>query len=248
MKKTLIALAALSSMVYAATDITLSPLDAATGWSFGHNNASKSATPSLAEGAITYANGDWSRGYAVYDVAENITIDCPVHTMTVSMTITSSTANSCKTLALVGTDKTIVIGGGRWSNAIQMGETETADTYYQFQAAETGGTFVTVTETAPAAFHDNMPVTLSYDIAWDETASAFVATGKFGESSLGTINLGTSFTLDKVVISLDGGTDGGKAHSQTVSAMVVAAHLPEPATATLSLLALAGLAARRRRH
>lgn len=68
-----------------------------------------------------------------------------------------------------------------------------------------------------------------------------------------TVNLGDSLTVDHLYVSLDGhnweyGMENGNNTSQISNLkLIVSAAAPEPATATLSLLALAGLAARRRR-
>ena len=68
-----------------------------------------------------------------------------------------------------------------------------------------------------------------------------------------TVNLGDSLTVDHLYVSLDGhnwsydGVNGNNTSQISNLKLIVSAAAPEPATATLSLLALAGLAARRRR-
>ena len=89
----------------------------------------------------------------------------------------------------------------------------------------------------------NTPLTLTTEIAWSAEKSQFVATVSYGadKTILNTYDLGKSYSLDKLVFSMDGG-------SQKVSNLkIITNTIPEPTTATLSLLALAGLAARRRR-
>ena len=248
MKKTLITLLALTG-VAAADTVTIAPLTSSEGWTVGHQNTSKSTNAVLDTTAatLTLTNGDWSRGYGVYTLADAITLTNEADRLTVSFTINTTALNSLVTGTLVGSDKAITLGHGSYAdsgkNGIQSGiSTDTTGVFYNMQGSNTGGVFVTPDKIVNDSFTANTPLTLTTTVEWNTTKSQFVASLSYGETSLTSYDLGTSYTLDKLVFSLDGSS------IQTVSGVSVSANLvPEPATATLSLLALAGLAARRRR-
>ncbi len=251
MKKTLITLLALAG-VAAADTVTIAPLTSSEGWTVGHQNTSKSTNAVLDTTAatLTLTNADWSRGYGVYTLADAITLTNEADRLTVSFTINTTQLNSLVTGTLVGSDKAITLGHGSYAdsginggNGIQSGiSTDTTGVFYNMQSSNTGGVFVTPDKTVDNSFTANTPLTLTTTVEWNTTKSQFVASLSYGQTSLTSYDLGTSYTLDKLVFSLDGNS------TQTVSGVSVSANLvPEPATTTLSLLALAGLAARRRR-
>ncbi len=259
MKKTLITLLALAG-VAAADAVTIAPLTSSEGWTVGHQNDDKTPNAVLDTTAatLTLTSGDWSRGYGVYTLADAITLTNEADRLTVSFTINTTDLNSLVTGTLVGSDKAITLGHGSYAdsdknggNGIQSGiSTETTGVFYNMQGSGTGGVFVTPDKTVDNSFTANTPLTLTTTVAWNTTKSQFVASLSYGETSLTSYDLGTSYTLNKLVFSLD----GGKGTAQTVSGVSVSANIipaspnvPEPTTATLSLLALAGLAARRRR-
>lgn len=88
--------------------------------------------------------------------------------------------------------------------------------------------------------------TLTGVIAWSDTANQFQLTLSSDKTSntIIPINLGSSFTATDMVIT-SAGRDESLGKISKINLMVNI--VPEPTTATLSLLALAGLAARRRR-
>ena len=252
MKKTLITLLALTG-VAAADTVTIAPLTSSEGWTVGHENTRKTINAVLDTTAatLTLTNADWSRGYGVYTLADAITLTNVADRLTVSFTINTTNLNSLVTGTLVGSGKAITLGHGSYNdsgenggNGIQSGiSTDTTGVFYNMQKSTTGGVFVTPDKTVDDSFTANTPLTLTTTVEWNTTKSQFVASLSYGETSLTSYDLGTSYTLDKLVFSLDGSS------TQTVSGVSVSANLvPEPATATLSLLALAGLAARRRRR
>ena len=251
MKKTLITLLALCGVASADT-VTIAPLTSSEGWTLGHQNTQKNKDAVLDTSAatLTLTDADWSRGYGVYTLTDAITLTNEADTLTVSFTINTTNLNSLVTGTLVGSGKAITLGHGSYSdkgknggNGIQSGiSTDTTGVFYNMQASNTGGVFVTPDKTVDDTFTANTPLTLTTTIEWDTEKSLFVASLSYGSTSLSSYDLGTSYTLDKLVFSLDGNS------TQTVSGVSISANIvPEPATATLSLLALAGLAARRRR-
>lgn len=261
MKKTLISLLVISSLASAVNvDLNLEPLKSTTGWATGHDNTTQNKTtvPTLDHtlGTLTYTNGDWSRGYAVYTLGSPITLKTTEDTLTFSMTIQTTNANSLILGTLMGDSKSLTFGHGEYSHStkLQMGTSTVIDgTFYNMQTnvdnqgnvTHPGGTFVGDDATsADGVWKANTAITLTSKIAWSEAANGFVAKVTYGDGTLlgTTESLGQSFSLSKLSLSVDGSS------SQTISNVQLSAHLvPEPATATLSLLALAGLAARRRR-
>lgn len=257
MKKTLITLLALAG-VAAADAVTIAPLTSSDGWTVGHQNDAKTqdAVLDTTAATLTLTSADWSRGYGVYTLADAITLTNEADSLTVSFTINTTDLNSLVTGTLVGSGKAITLGHGSYSdvdknggNGIQSGiSTDTTGVFYNMQGSGTGGVFVKPDKTVDNSLTANTPLTLTTTVAWNTTKSQFVASLSYGETSLTSYDLGTSYTLDKLVFSLDGSS------TQTVSGVSVSANIipaspnvPEPTTATLSLLALCGLAARRRR-
>lgn len=248
MKKTLFALVALSGLAMAVElhTVTLNPLtDAASSWTLNHENSSKAANPTLNDGVIEYSSGNWSRGYAAYALAQPMTLDAPAHAITVTFTITTTNTDCTDVLTLISDDTALTLGGGHYNNNIQFGHSSTTTgTFYNFKdaATETGRVLSESDGVQIGAWTAGTPVTLKTTIAWDDVKSCFVATASNGATVIGTYDLGETYTLKALNISVDGDSN------QKLSALSVAYTTPEPATATLSLLALAGLAARRKRR
>lgn len=90
------------------------------------------------------------------------------------------------------------------------------------------------------------PGLVEVSIAFDSTAAAFIMTLECGEQSE-TLNLGSTVAFDTISFSGDANaTQSFSGLSMNITTVPTHA-IPEPATTTLSLLALAGLAMRRRR-
>ena len=265
MKKTFITLLALAGVAMGET-ATYSPLTSTVGWTLGDSHTAKDGTPSIntTDGTLNGAT-IWARSSAIYDV-QDITLSDEGDSLTVSFTITAGNTNTLLTGALIGNDKAIVLGHGGYSDegkadAIQYGTTSSDEgIWYNMQKEGSamnnpseGIVYVSTHGNTTGIFSANTPLTLTTSIKWDNAKSQFVATLCYGEgansSTLTSYDLGASYTLEKLVFSQDG------ADYQTISNLTIvetqaapSSNVPEPATATLSLLALAGLAARRRRH
>ncbi len=261
MKKTFITLLALAGV--AMGDVVYSPLTSSTGWTLGDSHTEKDGTPSIntTDGTL---NGSqlWARSSAVYDVAD-ITLSNATDSLTLSFTIEAGDANTLLTGALIGNDKAIVMGHGSYSDqgladGIQYGiSTNDEGIWYNMQKEGSGMSnptdglvFVSAYENTAGIFEKDTPLTLTTKIKWDATKSQFVATLSYGENDtqLAAYDLGTSYTLEKLVFSQDGSSYQTISNLKiVVSQAAPSGNIPEPTTATLSLLALAGLCARRRR-
>lgn len=252
MKKTLICLFAIGTLAGAeetwGLDLSLRPLEEESGWTIGHQNTQKTANPDINadSGTLTYTEGNWSRGYAVYTLDSPIVLQNVQDTLTFAMTIQTSDTNSLIVGTLIGSDSALAFGQGNYNTDVQMGTTDAEPgDFYNLQRSDTGGTYVTPSSTASGIFSANTPLTLTSSIAWDANENAFIATVTYGDGDtvLGKANLGQSFSLEQISLSTDG------ASTQTISDVQLSAHIliPEPATATLSLLALSALCLRRRR-
>lgn len=255
MKKTLIALFALATCVQAVeTQTETTHLLASTdNWTLTHDGGAYDTTPVIdtANETITHS-GHWNKGVAIYTFEEAIILDAPAHAITLSYTMTPRAAdNMVGALAMYADDCVIAAGvftygstySVGYSNAsaaltsqeILLGNGGSADHAYVMSGGEV---------TSLEAITANVGVVYSHTIAWDDTENAFVLTTKKDDSVVLTQKLGETYTLNKISFV----TDGSSTTSPTLSGLTLAVTAPEPATATLSLLALAGLAARRRRH
>ncbi|MDO5450730.1 MAG: PEP-CTERM sorting domain-containing protein [Akkermansia sp.] len=248
MKKTLIALLALGSVTMADTT-TYTPLTSSADWTTGHNNPSKGKVPSInnEDGVLTYTSGDWSRGYAHYSFADSgLTLEKPGDSLTITFTIETSNTNCVDTLTLIGSDKAITLGAGNYGTNVQLGtSTTTTGNFYNYKDnSDANGRVKSDVVGSVGTIAANTPVVLTMAIAWDDTKNQFVATAT-GTSSQ-TVDLGTSYTLSALNLSVDG-SSLQKMSALSVAYTTTTDPAPEPTTGALSLLALAGMVARRRR-
>ena len=250
MKKTLIALMALAGGSFADT---LTPMTSNDSWSYANNVGRGNAILDTNLGTLTLNGVRWTQAYAVYDI-EDIKLSSENDTLKVVFTILANSTDSLLTGAIVGSNGSMVMGHGAYNSlpaGIQYGHTDyTTNSFYHLQnsGGAAGGVKVSSTN-VPGIFAVNTPLTLTTDIVWNSTKNQFVATLSYGdnETTMGTYDLGSTYTLEKLIFSLDGAeTSTMKISGVTVTSEI--APVPEPTTATLSLLALAGLATRRRRR
>lgn len=249
MKKTIIAMLAASGFASAAT---YTPLDSADGWISGSNHSDRHTVqpaPTIENGSYSWAT-NWGQGYSSYDFNEAITLVAGTEsTLSLQYTLTTgNTYDGVMTLALIGGNGTdTVVSGMSYKSPLRYAVTDaTATNGYTFGTEAGWGTVLSGVNLNNSTA-GNTSYTLKYDIAWDAVDGCF----ELNVSLNGAIATDTPINLGSGDISFSGlklTTDGGHQGPSyaTVSDLTLTV-VPEPATATLSLLALAGLAVRRRR-
>lgn len=245
MKKTIIALMALAGVAMADTLV----LDDASWVTTG--------TAYVTDGTIATGFTNWQVDSVSYTLGEIINYT-QEDTLTFSFDAKSNgSGNSMLTLALIGTKNAIVVGHGTYdkpADEIQAAVTDNLTANgYGFANTNRGDD---AQLTAGATLSGGMPAggattTISGSIAWDGDTYALTLSSSAVEAVM-TYDLGlTTLDLSKIVVTLEGGngenTTGDWAMASMSNLTISTPAVPEPTTATLSLLALAGLAARRRR-
>lgn len=253
MKKTLITLMALAGVASANTSFTYIPVyeQYLGSWSYH-------GTATITDGIIQTTNTNWQVDAATYTLAETHTYTT-ADTLNFSFDATNNgTGNGALTLAIIGTSNAIVLGHGSYdkpADQIQVAVTDNVSVTGGYVFANTNpGDDLTLT--AGATLDGGMPAngvtsTISGSIAWDGDSFALTLGSSAVEGTL-SYDLGiTTLDVTKLMVTIEGGASptNGSADWQTptMSNLTITSPVPEPATATLSLLALAGLAARRRR-
>lgn len=158
---------------------------------------------------------------------------------------TRSDRDVCLTLTLMDdSGLALCIGMGKYgagNGAVAFGmTTDVSKNFYNFKDSTSSITAVTSAGTLAA----NDTAAISGLIMMNENNRVVVTLPVSGSETPATLELGENFTLNKIIVSYEG--KGGASDYPTISGLTL--KVLEPATATLSLLALAGLAARRRRH
>ncbi len=248
MKKTIIALLALGSVASAAT---ITPITEGEWTTHG--------TAVVADGTISTTNTNWQVDAATYTLSESL-IYADTDTLSFSFDAKNNgSGNSCLTLAFIGSTNAIVLGHGSYNSpadAIQVAVTDSVGITGGYVFANTNPSD-DLTLTAAKTLSSAMPAggattTISGTISWDGDTWALELGSSATDSTL-TYDLGiTTLDVSKIMVTIEGG--GSPTHNNTDWQTPVMSNLsistpavPEPTTATLSLLALAGLAARRRR-
>lgn len=247
MKKTLITLLALAGVASAETVDLLASSD---GWEFSQSSLS---------GGVLIGTGHWKSGYAYYTLGTPITLSTS-DTLELSYTLTfNTTSDVAATVALhsssdvlafgaktyVGSsnDAPLCIGYSTATEAIEANAiTFAANNGYGYIFTSYTDTGVTAGITRSSE-NETASHSIREVISW--SGDKYVASIYVDGNAVGTQDLGTSYTLEKITFASAGNTTSYDSRP-SVSNMQLAL-IPEPTTATLSLLALAGLAARRRR-
>ncbi len=253
MRKTLITLMALAGVAAANTSFSYTPISDTTLGSWSYHG-----TATITDSVITTTNTNWQVDAATYTLAETHTYTT-ADMLSFSFDATNNgTGNSALTLAIIGTSNAIVLGHGTYNrpaDQLQVAVTDNVSVTGGYVFADTNpGDDLTLT--AGATLNGGMPAngttsTISGSIAWDGDSFALTLGSSAVEGTL-SYDLGiTKLDVTKLMVTIEGG--GSPTHGNTdwqtptMSNLTITSPIPEPATATLSLLALAGLAARRRR-
>lgn len=220
------------------------PLSDQEGWVSGHYQYSDpffldEAQYNLPAGSL-YGSG-WGRPYSNYRFDSAITL-AEGETLEWSASLLSNNANSVVYLTLETNTTNIVIGTTAYGSLTLGVGTTTTNTDKGYAGVDEFGTKVTL---------DSLNVTYKVRESFDlggvvsKVNDKYVMSIKVNGVEYDTVDLGESFSLSGVVFATNGenAIDSGSG----LSALTIKT-TPEPATATLSLLALAGLAARRRRQ
>ena len=248
MKKTIIALMALAGVAAAAETVTLAPLTETEGWSHISLRDRATWTQDATAGTLTLNNSNWGQAVSTYNLATDLGGE-----LTFSVDIARGSVSAGFSFVLIGTEKALTLGTKDYTNGTLfygVSDNVSADSYY-LNTAWDKGIAVGSTELLSAAFNYNSVTSLTGTTSVDDNGDTILTLTAASTSASGdataTINLGKDFVLDKIMLCGDG--DNNASGIWTVSNLSVTGTpvVPEPATATLSLLALAGLAARRRR-
>lgn len=241
--------------ILAAADTT-NPLHSTENWTIGHNNTQKTVEPVIDtnNGTLTLTNASWSRGYAIYTFPEAITLSNHADSFTISYDFSISDSNSLLTCTLICDNLAITVGHGAYNdegrNGLQVGTSTITDgCFYNTQGTHTGGVYVEPIMNHTGGTLANKTFTITTSIFWHEPESQFIVNSTTLYNGLtyylGYVGLGDSCTLEKLVFSLDGNS------VQSASNMIITSEItpivPEPASSTLSIIAVCGLAVRRRR-
>ena len=242
MKKTLIALMALAGMAVGAEP------------EIGSLVLTNTTANDVISTAVGTASTDW--------VEEVITLS---GNATVSILTNGTNTYTPTSLTGYAIGDTNVGNGGSYVYSVTFALTEEATSLtlsdisagFVIQSAngnaQTNNRWATYNWQLTSGIGENVTTLVNYatNDSWSQASgSTGTLTMNLGESGV-TLNAGETYTLNLKITGVNNAenvvdTNGGFVHIGTITANVTQI-VPEPTTATLSLLALAGLAARRRR-
>ena len=239
---------------------------------YDSNKAKQDATA----GKIYTSDPWWKQPYATLDFANGISLQNKTDSISFSFTLNLDTiqlSNSIVSVAFEGNSggkaATILMGYGGQYDAAKNTHFKSAllannssDVYLFDTSWDTAGNSLTqykcetTTDNRMGALAEGATL-FSGEIAWNDTEGAYILTLTQGGIPA-TFNLGTSYEMTGISIAMDGNSQTWEKDNLEVSGLTITkteiiennpgtSPIPEPTTATLSLLALAGLAARRRR-
>ena len=257
MKKTLIALMALAGVAVGETntlDKSYTPLVSTDNWTHGTLNHT-SWIYSESDQTLTYSpTGASGAAVSTYILSDALFAE-EGKPLTFSFAISRGSANAGVSFALVGNHHAVVVGTKDYTSGelfSAVSDNVSAKAYYCSSTwASQGVVNVGGSSLLVSALNYNAVATISGSAVINEEGNTILtlsATSTTTEqTSTITYDLGKDFSFNKLVIGADNSGTGTGVWS--VSGIQMAGRIiPEPATATLSLLALAGLAARRRRR
>ena len=247
MKKTITMLFALCGIAAAETvDLLASPGD----WNRYQTT--------ISDGTLQ-GSGQWKGGYATYTLDTPITLN---YNMTLELSYTMTFINKSDvagTVALHSSSDVLAFGAKTYNGGdndapfcIGYSEDESAINANAITFGEGYGYRLSSYQETPvtagiAGKIDNTTASHSIKeiITWRDEVQKYVATIYVDKVYAGEQTLGSSYTLEKISVASSGNHEQWR--SQPSFSDMQIKLVPEPTTATLSLLALCGLAARRRR-
>lgn len=247
MKKTLVLFAVMAAAATAAEPVVYdSLLSSSEGWTLGSIRGSSNLfTIDTGANTLTLTNSNWSQAYANYSLPTTLTAT-ESQGIGFSFDVKINDTDSSLTFSLVGTTQAITLGTSYRANAgnILLGTSSAINsTVFSFNSDWESGTGVVTSSTSITGVATaGSTITISGSTKYNAETGHHVLTLMCGDKST-TLDLGE--TVDVTRISFGG--DGGNNQTNFIVSNLSLYTVPEPATVTLSLLALAGLATRRRR-
>lgn len=220
-------------------------LQSSDGWELSVGRSGRN-TIQIANGTASCPSSNWGQAAAVTTLSEGILLANEQDTFTFSFDITTNgTTNAAAMVSFVGSETAVCLGTSAYNGTIAYGTSDNVSARaYSFQSAwDSNGSFVS-SSSSLTTINSNETVTVSGGISWKDGQFVLDLSANGGT---GSIELGDSVSIDKVLLQLDGPNNSSTV--PVISNLSMSAYLvPEPAAASLSLLGLAGLAMRRRRR
>ncbi len=235
-----------AAVASAATTTTYNPFKSADGWAYGNNQNPGYLSLDAENGTMTLDQKAWSQSYA-YKTIETITLAKPTDSLTFSFTFRGNETGGMS-LSLVGAEQTISIGSLSYADAgTQYAVHATvADTANHLKDAGIPAADMVDISTDLKLSETVNAITFTGAIAWNDEVSQYQLSISDGQNTLNQINLGAGVDVRKIHVTADGWGDRVYTFSD-FSITTTSEIVPAPTTASLSLLALMGLMARRRR-
>lgn len=249
MKKNLLfALALAASTAAVADTVTYNDLlQRGDGWTLasGRNRGNIQ----FSDGTASAANSNWGQGTATYTLSDAISLRNPGDTFSFSYTLnTNGTIDAALTLSFIGSTGTVVTGMSLYSagnGSVQYGYSSSDTTVHAYAFGNTNWDNNVATNIEAAGSLGTASTTDTFTISGTVSWQGDQFVMSLGDEH--TLNLGSGFEVSSLAILIDGPNSDQVPSMSGLTLTATTAIVPEPATATLSLLALAGLAARRRR-
>ena len=247
---------ALAGVASANTEkVVITPLTDTTHWS--HESLKSKTTWTLDDGILSFssttASGDGAVSTYTFENALSASSTTP---LTFEFDITRGSKTAGVSLALVGNTSAVVVSTKDYGSGdvFTYNTTNTNATGYYLTGNNWNGEGMckpsTYNNLLTSGLNYNATLTIKGNATLDNDGNTIltltVTSTTASSSATKTYNLGQDFELNKIMFGADNNSTGTNIWKVS-KANISGAAIPEPATATLSLLALAGLCARRRR-